>query len=819
MREDRIFAGMQISKEWLHEYLPVEISTARMSELLTATGLEVEKVHEVDVVPGGLRGVVVGEVLTVTKHPDADRLRCTTVDVGTESFLEIVCGAPNVAAGQKVPVATVGSVLFPPGSEQGLTIKKGKIRGKVSEGMICAEDELGLGISHNGILVLDPSALVGQPLSEHLGVESDTALEIGLTPNRMDAMSHMGVARDLRAALLRHDEEVVWSPPMLSEWPSTGSGITLEIQDAVACPRYYALKVEGVSAIPSPEWLKRRLKTIGAKPINALVDITNYVLHSIGHPLHAFDSRAIEGQRIVVRRAVSGEVFTTLDGVQRSLHAEDLVIAHASQPMAMAGVFGGIYSGVQADSTSIVLESAWFDPVVIRKGAKRHGLNTDASFRYERGVDPSLGTEALELAWTLLQGIFPEARVTGYDAFESPDAPFENRIVHIDSQRIQASIGEAIPEERMRSILQSLDIHVTSESDSAWSLSVPAYRWDVTREADIAEEILRIYGFNAISFPDAMRIHVSHEDRLSPEMLRRKAADYLVAQGLFEIMNNSLTRAQVYAEHPSILAESVVQVLNPLSQDLGVMRPSLMLGGLDAVSYNTKRQNTDAALFEFGRTYHKAEKGLMERHVLGLWLAGAYPGAHWMTGDSKINFFALKGLVLGLCQRFGLTVEEHAMEVEAGEFAGGVQLTVGGQTLATIGWADDWALKQADLKQSVLTARIDWDRFVKAASRVKIAYHEPSKFPKVTRDLALIVDATLQYGELYACLRQVKEKTLQSIELFDVYQGKNLPDSKLSYGMRFTFLDPNRTLQDVHVDGVMAKLLKAAEDGVGATLR
>ena len=810
---------MQISKDWLHDYLPVAISATRMAELLTATGLEVEKVHEVDAVPGGLRGVIVGEVLTVIKHPDADRLNCTTVSIGGEQPLEIVCGAPNVAVGQKVPVATVGCTLYPTGSEEGLTIKKGKIRGQVSEGMICAEDELGLSQSHDGILVLDPDAVVGQPLSEHLGLESDTALEIGLTPNRMDAMSHMGVARDLRAALLRHDEEVLWSPPMLSEWPAVGSGLTLDIQDPSACPRYFALKVEGVSAIPSPEWLQRRLKTIGAKPINALVDITNYVLHSVGHPLHAFDSRALHGNAIVVRRATSDEAFTTLDGVARTLHADDLVIANASDAMALAGVFGGLKSGVQDDTTSIVLESAWFDPVVIRKGAKRHGLNTDASFRYERGVDPSLGTEALELAWTLLQSIFPDAHVTGYDAFESADAPFDDRVVHIDTQRIQASIGEAIPEDRMRSILQSLDIHVTAELGSAWTLSVPAYRWDVTREADIAEEILRIYGFNAISFPPAMRSHVAHEDRVSPEMLRRKAADYLVGQGLFEIMNNSLTRAQAYEKHPSIPADSVVPVLNPLSQDLGVMRPSLMLGGLDAVSYNAKRQNADMALFEFGRTYHTSADGLSERHALGLWLAGSYPGPHWMTGEAKINFFALKGLVLGLCHRFGLHTEEQGMEAEGGEFAGGIHLSVGGQPLASLGWVDDWALKQADLKQPVLAARIDWDRFVKAASRVKITYREPSKFPKVTRDLALIVDASLSYGELYTCLRQVKEKTLQGIELFDVYQGKNLPDGKLSYGMRFTFLDPNKTLQDAQVDGAMAKFLKAAEDGVGASLR
>jgi phenylalanyl-tRNA synthetase beta chain len=810
---------MQISKDWLHDYLPADIPAERMAELLTATGLEVEKVHAVDAIPGGLRGVVVGKVLTTEKHPDADRLKCTTVDIGQGQPLEIVCGAPNVAVGQLVPVATVGCTLYPAGSEEGLTIKKGKIRGKVSEGMICAEDELGLGTGHDGIMVLDASAQIGQPLSTFLCLESDTAMEIGLTPNRMDAMSHMGVARDLRAALLRHDEAVVWSPPMLSEWPVVPSGVQLDIADKKACPRYFALKVDGVSTIPSPEWLQRRLKTIGAKPINALVDVTNYVLHSIGHPLHAFDAQAIDGHKIHVRHAHAGERFTTLDGVERTLHHEDLVIASADKPMALAGVFGGLHSGVQEKTTSIVLESAWFDPVVIRKTAKRHGLNTDASFRYERGVDPSLGTEALELAWALLQSIFPDARVSGYDGFKDPTAPFDNRTVKVNTERINALIGEAIPAERMRSILASLDIEVTDEEGAAWTLSVPAYRWDVTREADIAEELLRIYGFNAISFPPAMRAHVSHESRISPELLRRKAADYLVVQGLFEIMNNSLTRAQAYLSHPSIAAEAVVRVLNPLSQDLGVMRPSLMLGGLDAVSYNTKRQNSDVALFEFGRTYHQGDKGLEERNALGIWLAGAYPGAHWMTGDAKVNFFALKGLLNGLFQRFGLSTEEQPCPHEPGEFAGGVLYKLNGQPIATLGWVDDWALKQADLKQGVLAARLDWDRFIKAAAKVKIAYTEPSKFPKVTRDMAFVVNAELPYAELHTCLAQVKERALVKMELFDVYQGKNLPEGHLSYGMRFTFLDPKKTLQDDYVDAAMSKLQSAAENGCQAKLR
>jgi len=766
---------MRISLDWLTDYLPNTLSVAEVGERLTATGLEVEKSELVDAVPGGLRGVVVGEVRSVRQHPNADRLRVTQVDVGAPEWLNIVCGAANVAEGQKVAVATVGAELYPAGSETPLVIKKSALRGEPSEGMICAEDELGLGTDHSGIMVLRPDAPVGQPMAEYLGLESDYAIEVGLTPNRMDAMSHYGVARDLRASLLRDGLDVMWTEPTTADLSGVPGGATeVRVEDFEACPQYGALKITGVNGTQaSAEPIQQRLKAVGLNPINALVDATNYVMHALGHPLHCFDAAAVGGT-VVVRRAAAGETLTTLDGVARTLHADDHVIANASSAMCLAGVYGGQTSGVSATTTAVVVESAWFDPVVTRAMARRHGLHTDASFRYERGVDPAMGLPALELFWT--------------DVCES--------------------------------ILESLDIDVVAQKGDLWTLGLPVYRWDVRREADVAEELLRIWGFNNLAEPEGLRVRSQPEARLNSESLRRTAADYLVAQGLNEVMNLSLTRAAWFAEHPSVPASEIVHVLNPLSQDLGVMRPTLLYSGLETISYNLKRQEDRLAIFEFGRRYGQTAEGRYEANELGIWLCGTYPDAHYSRPNSTASFGVLKGLVGGLLTRLGIAYTEQPGDDVAGFWSGRLDLLgPKGEALVYMGWPDGHALAATDVDKPVLAALIQWDAVVAAAQNVRRAYAEPSKFPKVVRDLALVVPAGTPYGTLVAGLKSAPVKTLEGIELFDVYQGKGLPEGTMSYGVRLTFRDPSKTLQDQQVEGAVQRMLDGAKQHCGATLR
>lgn len=808
---------MLISRDWLNDFIQTDLDDTKVAEILTSTGLEVEKTHVADVVPGGLRGVVVGHVLTVAQHPNADRLRVTTVDVGGEEPLHIVCGAPNVAEGQKVPVATIGCELYPGGGDEALVIKKGKIRGEVSMGMICAEDELGLGVSHDGIMVLDSKLKPGTPLAEALNLEADRLLEIGLTPNRMDAMGHHGVARDLAAALAHQGHNYTYDMPQWTPADGKSGARQVNLVDAEACPRYWALSIENVCADASPEWLQRRLKAININPQNILVDATNFALHTLGHPLHAFDANNVHGA-ISVRRAKSGETMTTLDGVERKLHQDDLLIADEKGALALAGVFGGEGSGVSESTTSIVIESAWFDPVVIRKGAKRHGLNTDASFRYERGVDPSLGRTALDLAWHLIKEVCPEARITGLDGDDQGGERFAPRRVDVNLDRIDRLIGEAIPEAQSEAILNSLDIAVANKSGRDWALDVPAYRWDVTREADVAEEVLRIYGFNAISFPAGMRVQLSQEDRVTPEHMRRVASEYLVGRGFHEIANNSLTRAEWYQNHPSIDVEAVVPVLNPLSQDLGVMRPSMIMGGLEAIAYNNKRRQSDVAIFEWGRVYSKQGDAYHESEQLAIWLTGQHPAAHWSLPQTPSTFAVLKGVVEGLVARFGIKAKVKDLEYHEGQLQFGLVYSNKKTPLVELGWTDTWAMERTDVEQPVVAAIIHWDAFMAAAKQHQARYQEPPKHPSVSRDLALVVDQNMAYGDIRKAITGCNINMLQDIELFDVYQGKNLPKGKLSYGIRLTLQDPNKTLKDKQVDGVMQRFIKALQD-TGAEIR
>lgn len=850
------FCGMTVSYAWLQELLPHVHpfpSPAEVAAHLTASGLEIETTEAVERIPGGLRGVVVGEVLTVVKHPNADRLRLTTVAVGADVPLHIVCGAPNVAVGQKVAVATVGCTLYPTGSSEPLNIQKGKIRGEVSEGMLCAEDELGLGTSHDGIWVLNPDATVGQPLADYLGWQTDYAMEMGLTPNRTDALGHFGVARDL-AAVLTHR-----GTPARAELPtvtplSTAPGVApvaVRVEDEAACPRYYALLIEGVRVQPSPENLQARLQAVGLKPINNLVDATNWVLHELGHPLHAFDADRIGGNQLVIRRAQPGEKLVTLDEKERSLHPDDLVIADAHNALCLAGVFGGLNSGVQPTTERIVVESAWFAPSAVRKTAKRHALNTDASFRYERGVDPTLGRTALERFVDLIRQTCPDARLAPLAEAATADASvLAPRTVLFSPEKARKLMGHTVPNEVQATIFSSLDIRVLSPvTADEWTVEVPAYRWDVTRQADLTEELLRIYGLNEIPFPDGMRVHLAPTPRLSADRLRQSASAYLVAHGALEAYNNSLTRAAYAANHPAFPQGSTVEVLNPLSQDLGILRPTLLFGLVESIAYNVKRQQPNLLLFELGRVYRKLDptsetpwaasapalplpkvlkgkeenaQSLAEGERLGLALRGEWAAPHWQWGTRPGGFSALKGAIIGLLAQLGLEErysEEPLTEAGApGLVDEGIALFLDRAPLGVLGMAATALLRATDAEGPVWVAELDWGMLAKKASGVQKKYVEPPKFPASERDLALLVPNDVAYRTLVAACRSTKEKTLTNIQLFDVYSGKNLPEGHTSFGLRLTFQDRNATLKDGAVDHAIQRIVEKLQ-AAGAVLR
>lgn len=809
---------MLISKDWLSDYIKTPLSDERLSEILTSIGLEVEKIHYVDQIRGGLNGLIVGEIISLEKHPNADRLSCTKIDIGTKSSLNIVCGATNISVGQKVPVATVGTRLYPSEDEEGFKIKKGKIRGEISEGMLCSESEIGIGKSHDGILILDKKAIKGLPLAKHLQIEPDTVFEIGLTPNRMDAMSHMGVARDLRAALSHKNLEYHWLGEDPDLWNEANENIELKIIEKSICPIYKGLGISGLKNKNSPEWLKRRLNSIGLKSINAIVDITNYVLNDTGHPLHAFDINKIQGDKIIVRKAKNKEKITTLDGIERTLNQDDLVIADEKKAIAIAGVFGGGDSGVSIKSTDIFIESAWFDPVSIRKTAKRHGLNTDASFRYERGVDPNIGEYSLKMAWKLILRIFPEAYVESYSEKKSEKFNLDNRTLEVDLIKINKLIGHDIKVTDVKSILKSLDIQIKKESKSKLKLSIPLYRWDVTREADIAEEILRIYGFNSIPLPKHIRVSERKGTSISNDSIRKKATDFLVAKGFYEIMNNSLTSSKLYSDHPSLNSENNVNIINPLSQELEIMRPSMLLGGLDVIGYNQKRQQSNIFIFEFGRVYNKSKNS--EQNQLAIWHSGQYPLSSWNSKKSKTDFFSLKGLIEGLFAYLGIhDMDEETLIPKQGEWGHGVKLLSNQKTLGKIFWVDDWAKNISDIKGDILASNIDWDALFEIVQLSKMQYHEISKFPHVNRDLAIIIRSEITYSDIKKTILEVKEKTLCKIQLFDVFQSEKLGKNLISYGVRLTFEDLKKTLKDKQVENSIKKIVEALKVKIGGEIR
>jgi len=804
---------MTISFDWLKTLFPTNLPAAEVAALLTGSGLEVEGLEELESIPGGLRGLVLGTVLTCERHPDADKLSLTTVAVGDETPRQIVCGAPNVAAGQRVVVALEGAMLYPSTGEP-FKIKKSKIRGAASEGMICAEDEIGLGQSHAGIMVLDTDLPDGTPAADYFGLGSDTVLEIGLTPNRADAASHYGVARELRA-LLGQPAHL----PDVSAFaaPASGENIGVTIEDDQACPRYAGLLLDNVQVGPSPEWLQRRLRSIGLSPINNVVDVTNFVLHELGQPLHAFDAGQVAGAAIRVKRAEAGEKFVTLDGVERTLLADDLVVADAhGAPMALAGVFGGKTSGVSEATTRVFLESAYFAPAVVRRTSQAHGLKTDASFRFERGTDPYMVPTALRRAALLLQEV-AGARIAAPVVDKFPHL-IPNSQVRLRLDRVSRLIGQEIGEERIREILEGLGIVIEQQVDSEWLLAVPPYKVDVTREADVIEEILRIYGFNNVALrPHNAASFLSPFPNPDPEVVRHKVASLLSGQGFSEILTNSLTNSQ-YFEKADAPVESLVRILNYNSQDLNVMRPSLLHSGLEVVRHNLNRRQRDLKLYEFGRTYQRTAAGkYQEKTVLGIWLTGTATAETWQHPSQKATFHDAAGAVQQVLAALG-HAQPTPQPTQHPYLAGGLALLVQNQPVGNVGAVSPQVLKRLDVSQPVWYAELDWEWLLKKYKASLVARELP-KFPEVRRDLSLVVDKDITFEQLRTIAQKTEKKLLQGLNVFDVYEGDRLEAGKKSYSVSFTLQDPAQTLTDQAIDQVMQRLIQQFEKQAGALIR
>jgi len=810
--------SMKISYNWLKQFLQINWEAEKIGELLTDLGLEVEGIETKESIKGSLAGVVVGEVLTCKQHPNADRLKVTTVDLGNGDPVQIVCGAPNVAAGQKVPVATIGTVLYDDKGE-GFKIKKGKIRGEESHGMICAEDELGLGSDHDGILVLDKKLKVGTPAAEVFDIEIDQIFEIGLTPNRADAMSHYGVARDLRAGLIQHGTSLELISPSVSNYhvDERTLRIEVEVDKKELAPRYCGISITDVEVKDSPEWIQNRLKSIGLTPKNNVVDITNYVLHELGQPLHAFDARQIKGNKIVVKTLPQGTKFTTLDEVERELHEEDIMICDAeSNPLCIAGVFGGIKSGVTETTTSVFLESAYFNPVSVRKTAKRHGLNTDASFRFERGIDINFTEYALKRAALLIEE-YAGGKIAS-DVMDFYPEKMNDFQVFLSYENAFRLIGQEIDKDIIKNILASLEIKINSETAGGLGLTIPSYRVDVQREADIIEEILRVYGYNNIEFSHKLNTSISFDSNQEVKV-ENIVADQLTSLGFHETLANSLTKEEYISFSEELQAEHNVEMLNPLSNDLKVMRQSLLFSGLESVAYNINRKNNSLKLYEFGKTYHKYESGYQELKHLTLFVSGDRNKENWrFEGQNTSEFFYLKGIVTALLERLGLS-NLKTTPVKSDVFAEGITLSLGKTKLVDLGVVRKKILKEFSIKQEVLFADFNWTAILSLVGKKKIKVSDLPKFPAVKRDLALLLDQKVSFKEIYQLAFQSERKLLKHVDLFDVYEGNNLPEGKKSYAVSFVLQDESKTLADKQIDKIMGKLQQTFEKNLDAVLR
>lgn len=819
---------MKISYNWLKNYINIPVSTEELSVLLTDCGLEVESMEPIDSVKGGLAGIVIGEVLTCEKHPDADRLSLTTVHVGHDTILNIVCGAPNVAAGQKVAVATIGAKMYQ--GEEVFEIKKSKIRGHLSEGMICAEDELGLGHSHDGIMVLDPLAVVGTPAADYFNIERDTVFEIGLTPNRSDATSHVGVARDIAAVLNAKNGNQIHQLkyPDVSGFSITNNNIPIpvEVLDQEACPRYSGISIQDVKVGDSPDWLKNKLTAVGLRPINNIVDITNYVLMELGQPLHAFDADKITGKKVIVCKASEGTEFVTLDGVKRKLSAQDLMICNGEKEgMCIAGVFGGEHSGVTSETKNIFLESAYFNPVNIRKTARFHGLKTDASFRYERGADPNITVYALKRAALLIQSV-----AGGTIASDLQDV-YPNKIektpVCLSFEKLNKTIGKIIPEATIKNILRSLEIDIIKETAEALDLRIPTNKTDVTREADVIEEILRIYGYNQVETTGMLRSSFAFSQKPDTEKIYQKTANLLTFNGFSEIMCNSLTKADYAEKINDFGSEKSVIILNPLSNELNAMRQSLLFGGLESITFNINRKNTNLKFYEFGQVYQKNTqaksddavlKRFSETQHLGIWITGNKKTENWAGPDVPVDFFHLKSMVNMIIESLNLGNMEIEQQTPS-YFSYGLTYFLHSKPIVSFGKLNANILKDFDVKQDVFYADFHWTNIKKYIPVTEILYKEVPKFPEVRRDLALLLDKNITFGEISKLAYQTEKKLLQKVNLFDVYEGDKLPENKKSYALSFILQDEEKTLTDQQIDKVMSKLMQTFESQLGASIR
>ena len=820
---------MNISYNWLKRYIETDLPAEEVARILTDIGLEVEGFEKIETVKGGLQGVVVGEVLTCTDHPDSDHLHVTTVDVGAGEPLQIVCGAANCRAGLKVLCATVGAVLYPNGGDEEFKIKKSKIRGVESLGMLCAEDELGIGSSHEGIMELPADAPVGMAAREYLRVEDDYLIEVGLTPNRVDAASHIGVARDLAAYLRSRGErtEVKWPDVSAFAVDNHDLPVAIRVENHEACPRYVGVTVSGCKIGPSPEWMQNCLRAAGINPKNNLVDITNFVLFELGQPLHAFDAAKIEGREVVVRTCAEGTPFVTLDGVERKLTDKDLMICSAERPMCIAGVFGGLDSGISETTTDVFIESAYFNPVWVRKTAKRFGLNTDSSFRFERGIDPNLQVYAAKRAALLMKelaGGTISSEIT--DICPVPAADF---VFDVSFARINALIGKEIPQQTVRTILAALEVKILSEHEGRLTVAVPPYRVDVQREADLIEDILRIYGYNNVEIPARVRSTLSYAPKPDRSKLMNLAADFLTDNGFTEIMSNSLTKAAYYEGLAACPPERCVRIINPLSADLNVMRQTLLFNMLEAVCLNINHKNGDLKLYEFGNCYFYDEaKRTEENHLaayseeyrLAIAVTGVTTPQSWNTKPAKASFFTLRAVAEKLLRRFGIDI--YALKSEPTQsdlFAEGLTMSLNGKELLQIGVVSGKLRRLTDVKQEVYYLEMNFDALVRSTKKHRIAAEELSKFPEVKRDLALLVDRDVTFAALRSVALATERKLLKSVSLFDVYEGDKLPEGKKSYALSFILEDKTRTLDDKTIERVMANLTRQFEQQCGAQVR
>lgn len=820
---------MNISYNWLKDYLNLDLTPEQTAAALTSIGLETGGIEEVQTIKGGLEGLVIGHVLTCVDHPNSDHLHITTVDLGNGIPTQIVCGAPNVAAGQKVIVATIGTTLYQ--GEESFTIKKSKIRGEESNGMICAEDEIGIGTSHDGIIILPEDVQVGILAKDYYNVKSDYILEVDITPNRVDAASHYGVARDLAAYLTQQGKSVTLTKPSVDEFTTNTSikGITVKVENFEACPRYSGVTIHGVEVKESPEWLKNRLITIGLRPINNIVDITNYVLHETGHPLHAFDLAQINGEHVYVRTRPDGEMFITLDEVERTLSENDLMICNETEGMCIAGVFGGLKSGVTNTTQSIFLESAYFDPTWVRKTARRHALNTDSSFRFERGADPNNTLYVLKRAALLIKELAGGTIVGDIqDIYPTPIEPYP---VVLDYAKVNNLIGKRIEKSVVKSILQSLEIKIITESEETLQLLVPTYRVDVRRDVDVIEDILRIYGYNNVEFSSNLTSTLSYKSQTDvSHSLQNIISEQLVGSGFNEILNNSFTKASNYEDLTSYPKNNLAMLMNPLSTDLNAMRQTLLFGGLESITYNRNRKNQDIRFFEFGNCYffhpdnsYEATplNAYDEEYHLGIWLSGNRVDGSWAHTDEKTTVYELKAYVENIFHRMGINIERTKKETFSNDiYASGLEyLSRGGKKLAQLGVIQKRILKQADIDTEVFFAELNWQLLLKESSKNKVTFSDISKYPSVKRDLALLIDKHITFEEIKNLILSVEKKLIKEVSLFDVYEGKNLPADKKSYAVSMILQDETKTLNDKQIDFIMQKIQEKLQQVLDAKLR